>query len=361
MMAFKKTLAQRLFNISKISPQTLRNCRISSSAVHTRPAPKPRETSIAPDPGDNVIFRRFLHKRSSAATSQRPEMWSLPTGENLMQKLRVMAIGSDRIRLDCLAPPEREQERSPAVGSGLTAEETRKLLRVAQLEAVKSKLREVQKSWVSYPEFVRICKEGCSDPDLGLGFAKSLDENGSVIVLGNAVCLRPEQVAKAIQELIPIPGAAAVNPNDPRIRELEDMERQKFEIDRKAESLVRRELWCGLAYLVVQTAGFMRLTFWELSWDVMEPICFYVTSMYFMAGYAFFLRTSKEPSFEGFFQSRFHAKQKRLMKLQNFDEGRYNELRKACYPYSSSSSSELPASTAFDGPKSVVQFGSIHS
>lgn len=138
------------------------------------------------------------------------------------------------------------------------------------------------------------------------------------------------------------------------------MERHKFEIDRKAEFLVRRELWCGLAYLVVQTAGFMRLTFWELSWDVMEPICFYVTSMYFMAGYTFFLRTSKEPSFEGFFQSRFHAKQKRLMKLQNFDEGRYNELRKACYPYSSSSSSALPASTAFDGPKSV-QFGSIRS
>ncbi|KAK9948707.1 hypothetical protein M0R45_004272 [Rubus argutus] len=82
--------------------------------------------------------------------------------------------------------------------------------------------------------------------------------------------------------------------------------------------------------------------------------------MYVMAGYAFFLRTSKEPTFEGFFQSRFDAKQKRLMKDHNFDLGRYEELRKACYPYSSSSSSELGnPSSAFDGPKRMqMQFGS---
>lgn len=119
-----------------------------------------------------------------------------------------------------------------------------------------------------------------------------------------------------------------IEPNDPRLREFEVLKSQKAEIDRKAETLVRRELWGGLGYLVVQTIGFMRLTFWELSWDVMEPICFYVTSVYFMAGYAFFLQTSKEPSFEGFYQSRFDSKQKRLMKLQNFDIDRYNELRK---------------------------------
>lgn len=138
------------------------------------------------------------------------------------------------------------------------------------------------------------------------------------------------QVAKAIHGLMPVPVA---HPEDPRRKEFEILEEQKSVIDKKAESLVRRELWCGLAFLMVQTAGFMRLTFWELSWDVMEPICFYVTSMYFMAGYAFFLRTAKEPSFEGFFQSRFSTKQKKLMKANKFDLQRYNELREACYPH----------------------------
>lgn len=141
------------------------------------------------------------------------------------------------------------------------------------------------------------------------------------------------QVVKAIQGLMLAPLSS--NPSDPRImEELQELETQKAAIDRKAETHVKQELWCGLGYLVIQTAAFIRLTFWELSWDVMEPICFYVTSMYFMAGYAFFLRTAKEPSFEGYFQSRFSARQKRLFTAKNFDIERYNELKKACHPRS---------------------------
>lgn len=121
-------------------------------------------------------------------------------------------------------------------------------------------------------------------------------------------------------------------PNDPRRTELDEMEKQKGQIDKKAKTLVRRELYCGLGFLVAQTLGFMRLTFWELSWDVMEPICFFVTSLHFAMAYGFFLRTSTEPSFEGFFQRRFKAKQKKLMKVHNFDIEKYNQLRQAFYP-----------------------------
>ena len=138
------------------------------------------------------------------------------------------------------------------------------------------------------------------------------------------------QVVKAIEKAIPIPRGPSIAENHPAREELKAMESQKVDIDRMATLQVRRELWGGLAALALQTAGFMRLTFWELSWDVMEPICFFVTSTYFMAGYAFFLRTKREPSFEGFFQSRFAVKQKRLMQAREFDVRRYSELRQAC-------------------------------
>lgn len=121
-------------------------------------------------------------------------------------------------------------------------------------------------------------------------------------------------------------------PNDPRRRELDQMEKQKALIDQRAQSFVRGELYCGLGFLVLQTLGFMRLTFWELSWDVMEPICFFVTSLHFAAAYGFFLRTSKEPSFEGYFQRRFKSKQKKLMEIHNFDVEKYDELCRAFYP-----------------------------
>jgi len=158
-MAFRKTLAQRLFNITKVSTQTLPNCRISSSSVRTRAPPDPDKTSIVTDPGDGGIFRRFLHKRSVALD---PELRSLSVGENLMGKLKSIGIARDRIRLDGLSPPP------PAVTcteEGLTVEDARKLLRVAQLEAVKARLREIPKSWIPYSDFVRVCREGCLDPD----------------------------------------------------------------------------------------------------------------------------------------------------------------------------------------------------
>lgn len=115
-------------------------------------------------------------------------------------------------------------------------------------------------------------------------------------------------------------------------QEFEQLEMIKSDIDKRADDMVRRELWAGLGLLMAQTVGFFRLTFWELSWDVMEPICFYVTSTYFMAGYAFFLRTSKEPTFEGLYKSRFEAKQRRLIKMLDFDIDRFTKLHKMHRP-----------------------------
>ncbi|XP_012469462.2 calcium uniporter protein 2, mitochondrial [Gossypium raimondii] len=344
-MALKKTLVEKLFNISKISSQAVTNCRISSTTIQNRISKNAGKATaeMAPDPGDlngagNGVFKRFLHKGSAVS----PAMRTLPRGKDLIEKLKEIDMSKDRIRLDGLnLNPVLTAKPVVTEVTSLSVQELKKLLRVGQLEAVKTRLMKTGKTWISYSDFIRICGESCSDPEQGLQFAKSLDESGNVIVLGNAVVLRPDQVAKALGGLIPLPEPGL---NDPRRKELIELEQQKAAIDTKADSLVRRELWLGLAYLVVQTAGFMRLTFWELSWDVMEPICFYVTSMYFMAGYAFFLRTSKEPSFEGFYQSRFNAKQKKLIESQGFDIRRYNELKEIFYPDSSSQQAFTTAS-----------------
>ncbi|KAF7828812.1 calcium uniporter protein 2, mitochondrial-like [Senna tora] len=324
-MAFKKIFAQRFPNITKISSQTLTNCRISSSSVHVRIPSSTAAPDIAPDPGDNAIFRRFLHRGAGSVPPFSPKL-----GESLVHKLKEMDIVKNRLRFDGLPPPLDKSDSTEAVN----AEDARKLLKVAQLELVKSRLREIRNTCILYSEFHRICEGICSDPDQATQIAKMLDDSATVVRLGDVVFLRPEQVAKAIQNLFPVVG---VNEAQTAMREeLEEMEKEKAVIDGKADRLVRRELWGGLGFMVLQTAAFMRLTFWELSWDVMEPICFFVTSTYFMAGFTFFLRTSTEPTFEGYYKSRFIAKQKRLMKRRNFDIARYNELRAACPPDSSS-------------------------
>ncbi|AET03972.1 calcium uniporter protein 2, mitochondrial [Medicago truncatula] len=332
-MAFKKTLTQRLLSLTKISSQSLSNCRISSSSLQSRHPSFVANRDIAPEPGDSSndgVLRRFLHKQAVFNSELRPPH---PGGsDGLLQKLREMDIARNRIRLDGLTPPEAEMEVATEELKS-TAEDVRKLLRATQLEAVKSKIRMIQQSCVTYSEFVEMCGENCSDQEQAKKIAKILDDSATVIILGDVVFLKPEQVAKTIQALFPVP---APKPNEAETKELEEMEKQKATIDSRAHTMARRELWGGLGFVLVQILASMRLTFWELNWDVMEPICFYATSMYFMAGYTFFLRTSKEPSFEGFYQSRFSTKQKQLMKLHNFDIARYNQLRDASPPAPSS-------------------------
>lgn len=357
-MAFKKTLVQRLFNLSRFSTPS-----ISRNPTGKPPLPDASRTGMVPDRGEGSKMRRIQQRRPIYQSAMPTGVRLFPqAGEKLVEKLRGMDIARDRVRFDGLipfpAPAEKKKKGVAREGyAGMSVSEVRKVLRASQVEMIRGKLKEIERDWISYSEFVGICRESCGgNSEQAFSFAKTLDESGSVIILGNAVCLRPHQVAKAIQSVVS-PSTCTVD--DSRREELEEMEELKAEIDRKADGLVRRELWAGLGYLAVQTAAFMRLTFWELSWDVMEPICFYVTSFYFMAGYAFFLRTSKEPSFEGFFQSRFSAKQRKLMKAHNFDLHRYNELRKAFYSSSSSSLSSSSSSSSLDDTK-LIKFGDLH-
>ncbi|KAF8096198.1 hypothetical protein N665_0316s0039 [Sinapis alba] len=231
------------------------------------------------------------------------------------------------IRIESIALPRREEETAV---KGLSVSETKKLLRMYQMEKVKARLRDIPKNSVSYWEFVQICCETCGNNDeQGSLMAQSLDHAGCVVVLGDIVFLHPHQIAKSMAAMI---NRTSALPNDPRKEELAQLETTKKCIDIKARRIVQAELYCGLGFLAAQTIGLMRLTFWELSWDVMEPICFFVTSLHFLLGYYFFLRTSTEPSFEGFYQQRFKTKQKKLMESHGFDFLRYTELNSLFTP-----------------------------
>ncbi|WOL03083.1 calcium uniporter protein 2, mitochondrial-like [Canna indica] len=316
-MAFRRALARRFLNTAKPSsslPSLIPPPRSSSSSSSFS---APSATSLLPK-NSFLNYRPVFHRDAPP-----PERIPLPVdGHEFFD--RMPSISPGRIHLEGLSPP---LPSPPA--EGVSVAQVRKVLRAAQVESVRARLRGLGRSCVSYAEFARICGD-VPGVESGAWLARALDESGAVVIFRDVVFLRPEMVAKAIENMIP-----ASLPEAER-EELKEMEEKKASIEAKAESLVRREMWCGLGFLALQTAGFMRLTFWELSWDVMEPICFYVTSAYFMFGYAFFLRTSRDPSFEGFFESRFATKQRRLIKTHSFDMERFDQLRKGAAFFSSS-------------------------
>ncbi|KAI3522026.1 hypothetical protein L1887_11504 [Cichorium endivia] len=332
-MALRRTLAKRLIKdqtsviehtpFTSLSSHRALNPAKSSLKRELLTSPENSSTSTTPDTG---FFRRFLQQRkmNQSSTMSLPELFLFPVGEKLREKMYISS--GERLRFDGLRSPVT-QRQSDSVG--ISVNDAKKILRFSQLQKVRSALKQIPANSISYSEFLTVCIDICNNHDQGLEFSKMLDEAGDVILLGNVVFLRPDQLAKSMEKLI---SQSIAIPNDPRKQQLEELETQKAFIDQKSLSQVRGELYCGLGFLVIQTMAFMRLTFWELSWDVMEPICFFVTSFHFALAYIFFIRTSKEPTFEGYFQRRFKTKQKKLMGVYNFDLERYNELRKAFYP-----------------------------
>jgi hypothetical protein len=192
-MALRKLLTKRLLDGVKTPVPAVTSLEQAIVPPNTSNTNFHREYLSSPDSSKNSgVFRRFLPRRAvhHSGTAKIPEFLSLPVGEKLREKLKgINNITGERFR-------DLSLSSSPATitGSEFTVEDARKILRASQMEKLKAKLRNIPENSVSYSEFLRICVESCENHEQGVEFAKILDESGNVIVLGNVVYLRPEQV-----------------------------------------------------------------------------------------------------------------------------------------------------------------------
>jgi len=56
--------------------------------------------------------------------------------------------------------------------------------------------------------------------------------------------------------------------------------------------------WVGLGLMSVQFGILARLTWWEYSWDIMEPVTYFVTYGTAMLAYAYFVFTKQVPAYK---------------------------------------------------------------
>jgi hypothetical protein len=68
---------------------------------------------------------------------------------------------------------------------------------------------------------------------------------------------------------------------------------KKEELNSKADRKSNVLTWVGLGLMSVQFGVLARLTWWEYSWDIMEPVTYFVTYGTAMACYAYFVLTKQ--------------------------------------------------------------------
>lgn len=133
------------------------------------------------------------------------------------------------------------------------------------------------------------------------------------------------QVVDLVRKAVPL---ALTPDNDPVWEELKKMQEKKIEIDILAHKHVRRVLWGGLGLITSQLALFFRMTYWDFSWDVVEPLAYFTTTTCIGIGYAYFLVTSRDPTYQDLTKRLFLRKQRKLIKKQNFDVERFREIQR---------------------------------
>jgi len=186
-MALQKLFTKRFLDSFKTKKSFER-------AMVSKAVPPP-PTALHESSDDGGFLRRFLLLRRSvyhSGSARLPELFFFPVGEKLRETLKGINSGVS------LAPATVPITGDAVCRGGMSVEDARKILRATQMEKVKARLRNVAESSVQYSEFLQICAEACENRDQGAEFAKILDDSGHVIVLGNSVFLRPEQVLASV-------------------------------------------------------------------------------------------------------------------------------------------------------------------
>ncbi|XP_032256883.1 calcium uniporter regulatory subunit MCUb, mitochondrial isoform X3 [Phoca vitulina] len=109
--------------------------------------------------------------------------------------------------------------------------------------------------------------------------------------------------------------------------QLQPLEQIKAGIETRSEAKTSGLLWTGLALLSVQGGALAWLTWWVYSWDIMEPVTYFITFTNSMVFFAYFIVTRQDYTYSAVksrqFLHFFHKKSKK----QHFDVVQYNKLK----------------------------------
>lgn len=109
--------------------------------------------------------------------------------------------------------------------------------------------------------------------------------------------------------------------------QLQPLEQVKARIMATSDGKTARLMWVGLAFLSTQGGALAWLTWWVYSWDIMEPVTYFITYGSAIAFYAYFVLTREDYVYPVIRDRQFlHIFYKRAKK-ETFDVDKYNKLR----------------------------------
>ncbi|KNC49110.1 uncharacterized protein AMSG_05079 [Thecamonas trahens ATCC 50062] len=214
------------------------------------------------------------------------------------------------------------------------------LLKKEDFAAVAKALRRDTRSAMPKQEFVELCEKYEIDELEAEFLARSLAGCGSILYfydepnLASTLFIKPRRVFKQLHRTLNVmtPNEiAAANPKTELLAsmeaEIEPLTEIKSTIESKSAASASRMMFLGFAGVVAQLGIITRLTWWEFSWDIMEPVSYVVMIGQAVLLYGFYNVTSADPdSYEGLRGYFYDRKYKALCRKLDFDPDHYDSL-----------------------------------
>lgn len=109
--------------------------------------------------------------------------------------------------------------------------------------------------------------------------------------------------------------------------QLRPMEEKKQELMSMSHRKTTILSWVGLGLMGVQFGILARLTWWEYSWDIMEPVTYFITYGTTMAMYAYFVITRQDYYLPDVRDRQFLLSFYKFARRQGMDVSSYNRLQ----------------------------------
>ncbi|KAL2716606.1 hypothetical protein V1478_014282 [Vespula squamosa] len=113
--------------------------------------------------------------------------------------------------------------------------------------------------------------------------------------------------------------------------ELEPYEEKLQELENAAMRRANLNAWIWLVLMSMHAGGFARLTWWEYSWDIMEPVTYFVTYGTAVGWFIYFLLTQQEYVLQDVVNRRRLIELHKRAKQIGLDLNAYNRLKDRAY------------------------------
>ncbi|KAM9957923.1 hypothetical protein ACTFIW_012899 [Dictyostelium discoideum] len=221
--------------------------------------------------------------------------------------------------------------------------ELKTILGQAKVSKLQEKLKLDPRSKITFNDFKGIAKEvGIEEKEIN-SVSNALAQSGSIIYLPNSlnenlktsVFTKPAHIYQSLEHILDIENKGVglnklIESKKSEINSLrqkiQPLEEKKQVIDRKAHRRATAIIWTGLGYCFAQAAILARLTWWDLSWDIIEPVSYFLTFGSVLIGYTYFTMTKTEFTYEALNHRLFSKRQDKLFKRNNFPKEDYENL-----------------------------------